>query len=145
GPDDIPATDGFLEIFAGCRAKIMGLAIGDRDLGRIALIVLIGRADQGKIVFIRNGEYDAPVIILEKIGARIGEFLAHHDMAALDKPDIVKLAVSLDTLQNLVGPWSGSIDQQTGANVLALMRASIFQRDRPAFAITAGCHDLGPG
>ncbi len=35
GPDNIRASDRLLEIFAGCRAKIVGLAIGDRNLGRV--------------------------------------------------------------------------------------------------------------
>ncbi len=35
GPDDIRASDRLLEIFAGCRAEIVGLTIGDRNLGRV--------------------------------------------------------------------------------------------------------------
>src|SRR5690606_25491949 len=125
GPDDIRASDRLLEIFAGCRAEIVGLTIGDRNLGRVTLIVLIGCANQGELILVGDGEYDTPVIVLEEIGTGIGELLAHHNMATLNKPDIVKLSISFDTLQNLVGPGTSSIDQQTSPNFLALMCTGI--------------------
>ncbi len=66
-------------------------------------------------------------------------------MAALNKPDIVKLSISFDILQNLVCPGTSSIDQQTSPNFLALMCTGIFERDGPVFPVTARRHDLGSG
>lgn len=74
-PDDILKAHRLLEILTGTRAEIIGFFIADRDLGRIAMIVLIGGTNQRKIVFVRDGEDDTSVIVLEEIGTWIGEFL----------------------------------------------------------------------
>ena len=61
---------------------------------RVALIVLIGGADQREIVLVGDGEDDAAVLVLEEIGARIVELLRHDDVAALDQPDIVDVVLA---------------------------------------------------
>src|SRR5690606_36373605 len=89
GPDDIVAPDGLGEIFAGRSAKIVDFRIADANTPRIALIVAVGRTDQRELFLIGNGEHDTPVRVLEEVGARIGELLLHHDVAALHEADIV--------------------------------------------------------
>ena len=47
GPDDLVLRDRLVEIFAGRQQEILGLAGGDLHIGGVALVILVGGADQG--------------------------------------------------------------------------------------------------
>ena len=59
---------------------------GGARLGGIAMIILIGRADQGEILLVGDGEEDAAVGVLEEIAALVIVELGHHDVRALHQP-----------------------------------------------------------
>jgi hypothetical protein len=86
--------DGCCEIFAGGVAQISDFGLADCGLVRVAGIVPVGRADQRELFFVGDREDDAPVAVLEEIGAWIVELLRHHDMAALHQPDIVHVVLA---------------------------------------------------
>ena len=54
--------------------------------GGIAVEVLVGGADQGEVLLVGDGEADAPVGILEDVGAVVIEEPVDDDVAALDEP-----------------------------------------------------------
>ena len=66
-------------------------------------------------------------------------------MATLHQTDIVQLPVAFHALQNLVGPWSGGIDQKAGMHGLTPAGFGIFQCDRPALPVAACGNDFGSG
>ena len=145
GPDDMLALDRLDEIFAGGGAEIIDLGIADFHLGRIAVIVLIGGADEGEILFVGNGENDAAIGVLEEVGARIVELLLHDDMAALHEADIVRIVAADDTGQHFIDPRTGRIDHEARANFLGGAGQAVLQRQRPVIRIAAGTDDFRTG
>ena len=107
------------EIFAGRVAQIVDLGVADdgTSCGSPA-IVLVGRADQRELVLVGDGEDDAPVAVLEEIGARIVEFLRDDDVAALHQPDIVDVVLADRARQHVVDPRTGGIDDQPRPDLL---------------------------
>ena len=65
--------------------------VGQRE--RALTVATVSRADQRELFLVGDGEDDAAVLVLEEIGARIVEFLAHDDVAALDEADIVHVVL----------------------------------------------------
>ena len=112
-PDDILPLNRLTKIFASSRTQIIAFGLGDFYFRRIPVIVLIRRADQREIIFIRNSENDTPVIILEEVRAVAIKFLTHNNMAALHKTHIMHLGQTFHTSQNTVHPRACRIDQQT--------------------------------
>ncbi|MNY70464.1 hypothetical protein D3C86_2085990 [compost metagenome] len=55
----------------------------------------------------------------------------------------MQLAITLNTLQNLVGPWTCCIDEKPGTNLFTRTRVNVFQRYRPSFMVTASGYDFG--
>jgi len=84
-PADRVAAYRRLKIFADRGQKIVGLLVADRRLGWVAVEILVGRADEGIVVLIRDGEADPPVRVLEDVGTVMIKDAIDDDMAALDQ------------------------------------------------------------
>src|SRR5690606_7449350 len=109
----------------------------------IAGKILIGGADQGKIILIGNGKDDAPVAVLEKISAWIIKFLAHNNMAALNKANIVALTQAKIIDQHMIDPWPCGIDQQLCLNAMTRAGLHILDLNMPQAILTLGCDNAG--
>src|SRR3954462_15006020 len=68
GPDDVRRQHRLFQVFAGRRTEILNLLRAGFHLGRIAVVVAIGGADQRKVVLIGNDEDDAAIGVLEHVG-----------------------------------------------------------------------------
>ena len=88
GPDHVLRQHRLGEILAGRSAEIVDLRGRRLHLGRIAVVIAVGGADQREIVLVGNGENDAAVGVLEDVGAVVIVKFPHHDMAALHQPDL---------------------------------------------------------
>src|SRR5581483_9221770 len=84
--------------------------------------VHIRRADEGELIFIRDGEDDAPVSVLKDVGEAVCEELRHDDVAALDQSDRSGGAHGRAIPHELIDPGSGGIDYGTGADGKGLLR-----------------------
>src|ERR1700730_5945181 len=69
GPDHVLRLDRLGQIFADGIAEVFDFLIGGFHLGRIAMVIAIGGADQREIVLIGNHKDDAAVAVLEHVGA----------------------------------------------------------------------------
>src|SRR6266404_832285 len=69
GPDHVLGPDRVRQIFAHGIAKVFYLFGRGFDLGRIAVVIAIGGADQREIVLVGNDEDNAAVAVLEHVGA----------------------------------------------------------------------------
>ena len=58
-------------------------------------MILICRADQGEITFVRDGENDAPILALKKVTLVVVKQPAGHDMTAPHQPDAPARIASL--------------------------------------------------
>ena len=132
GPDDIIATDRLFEIATGEFAQIVDFVLIDFDRGRIAVEIHIGGADQGKVIFIRDGKDNPAIAILEDIAIIMVKDFRHNDVAALDQTNVGlgfglhHAAIRFDQIRT---PRTGGIDQHfTGDNPVVLIAVII----RPA-------------
>ena len=66
--------------------QIVDLVVAGPDTGRIAPITHVGGADQAEILFVGKDEDNAPVAVLQDVGAFVGIEAGHHHVAALDHP-----------------------------------------------------------
>jgi hypothetical protein len=87
-PDNVGARQVFPEITVGGGDQILDLGLAGLHIAGVALVILVGCADQRKIVFIRNGEENSSVRILEEIAALVIVKLARNDMRTLHKPHL---------------------------------------------------------
>ncbi len=69
GPDHVLRLDRLCQIFADGIAEIFDFLRRRLHLGRVAVVIAIGGADQREIVLIGNDEDDAAVAVLEHVGA----------------------------------------------------------------------------
>src|SRR3979490_724536 len=69
GPDHVLGLDRFRQIFADGIAEVFDLFGRGFTLGRGAIAVAIGGADQREVVLVRNDEDDPAVAVLKHVGA----------------------------------------------------------------------------
>ena len=87
GPDDVVLEDRPPEILADRRDEIGDLGAVGRRLGGVAVIVLLGGADQREIVLVGDDEDVASVGVAEHVAAVVLVELRDDDVAALDETD----------------------------------------------------------
>src|SRR3569832_2588982 len=131
GPDHIGRLHRFGEIFADGGAEIFDLRRGRFHEGGIAVVVLIGGADQREVILIGNDEDDAAVAVLEHVGAVVIVELAHHDVRSLHEPHFRPRVDARSRRQHLFAPWAAGVDQHARADHRALAASSILRRHFP--------------
>ncbi len=73
--------------------------------------IFIGGADQGEFVFVRDGEDNPAIRILENIGALMVKQLVDNNMAAFDHANVFFGLGVGDMVLQLVKPGTGSVHQ----------------------------------
>src|SRR5690606_11951332 len=82
--DDVRGTHPMLEIVGHARQQVVALFVARGDDGRVAVVVDVGGADEDVVVLEGQHEHDAPVMVLQDVGAVVVEPLAHDQVTALD-------------------------------------------------------------
>ena len=131
GPDHIGGRDLLDEMIVDDLAEIGDLLGRYDDLGGIALIGLVGGADQRMVAFIGNGEDDAPVVVLEDIGLLALEQPRDDDVAALDQTQPLAMRQGERVLHEARDPGAGGIDEAAGPDRPALPRRDILDDGGP--------------
>jgi len=96
--------------------QVVGFFLGDADLGRVAGVLAVGRADDGELIHIRNGEHNPLVFVLQDKGIGCVIQFGHDQVAALDQANTVRRIQLQVVLDELGDPRAGSIDQGFAAN-----------------------------
>ena len=131
GPHHVLGLDRLGQIFADGIAEIFDFRSRRLHLGRVAIVIAIGGADQREIVLVGNHKDDAAVAVLKHVGAVMRIEFRHHDMGALHQPH---LGLGVDAgagRQHLLDPRSAGIDQRAGLNGAALAAGGVFDGDLP--------------
>ncbi len=144
GPDHVLGPHGHTEIDTRGGAEIGDLRRRRLRPRRVAVVVVIGRADQGEIVLEGDGEDEPPVACLEEIGARVVVFARDDDVAALHEPDVVHGAAAERLADHPVDPGTGRIDEEPCAHLRARAGLHVFEADPPDPALAPGVRDLRP-
>ncbi len=95
-------------------------------------------------MFVRNGEHDAPVRLLEDVGVIVIEQLGHHDVAALDQAQRVLMRHRRHLVQERHRPWPGRIGQCARLHGAAAAVA-VFELGVPEPGIAPGTHTARAG
>ena len=143
GPDHIGGRHGLGEILACEVAQIVPLGVGTARGQRVALVVQIGRADQGEILLVGNGKDDPPISALKKIAAVVVVKLARHDMRSAHQPDAGGGRSLRHIMQNIGDPRPRRVYQDAGT--VGLGDATAFGGDPPQPVLTFCLHDTGAG
>ncbi len=134
-PHHIGGHDHFAEITAGQFAQITDFLGIDRDRVGVAVIVVVGGADQREFLFKRNREHDAAVRMLEDVRIRMVVQFLDDDMAALDQAHGLARRLMRGGLQKMAGPRTGCINQAARVDAGAVA-VDATQRGAPPFALT---------
>ncbi len=137
-PDDVGRRYRPAQIVADRLKQIGFLLRGDRGVGGIAGIILIGGADQREVVLVRDGEADPAVGVLEDVAAVVPEQPPHHDVASFHKAN-ASLGVLPDHLaQHVRYPRPGSVHQHPGRRFL---QPAIRLQCQPPQPVQPPCRD----
>ena len=115
--DDVRRRDGAAEILRDSPAEIFGLGLADGDVRRVALERLVGGADQGEILLIRDGEDDSAVIVLQNVCLSSVILTAQHDVAAFDQARPLAAGEPGAVVQHVGDPRPRGIDQGARGNL----------------------------
>ena len=137
GPDHVLGLDGLAKVGVRGPAQIGDLVGACGDRAGIAVVVLVGGADQGEIALVRNGENHAAVPALEDVGVVVPEQLWHDDVAALDEAHRDRGISPQDLLRHQCDPGTGGIDEDAGGHDLAAAAAG-FERQPPDQPVAIG-------
>ncbi|MNV26284.1 hypothetical protein D3C71_1174020 [compost metagenome] len=100
------------------RLEQIGLFVGaGLYLRRVAVVVGIGGANQGEVLFERNREHHALVGLLEQVRTVMGKQARHHQVAALHQPHSQR-GIESRPFQHGTGPRPTGIDHAAGADAL---------------------------
>src|SRR5690606_34107820 len=120
------------------------LLVADVYLRRIAVVLAISGADHRVAPQIRNGEDNAPILVLHDIGLLALVQTRHDDVTALDQADAVRRVLFQAVANELRYPGPGSIDQRPGAQ-RETTPVFTLQLDMPDFADSPGAQALRAG
>src|SRR5215470_17124220 len=119
-------------------AEIGDLGLRYDDLGGVALILLVGRADQRMVALIRDGEDDTPIVVLQDVGLLTLEQPRDDDMAALDQPQALAMRQAEPMLDEVRYPGASGIDQAARLHRPALAAGEILDDGRPEPPVAPG-------
>ncbi len=124
--------------------QVLGFLVGNGDFRRVAAVLPVGGADQGKALQVRYAEDNALVFVLQDIGVFAFIQARHDQVAALDQANTIgriELEVVLDETGH---PRAGSIDQGACPNAL-LLAVGMQQVYLPQAIYTLGAQAAGAG
>src|SRR6202008_4740559 len=99
---------------------------------RLALDGDVGGADQREVALIGVHENDPLVVVLQQIGLVALPELPRDQMAALDQTDAAAAGRAGETLQSLLDPRTGGVDDATRGDGALLAPAAIAPSDVPS-------------
>ncbi len=113
---DVGAAQLMLEVRVDDGQQVIDLLVGDPYLCRIAVVLVVGGADQVELAEVRRDEHDAPILVLQDVGVVTLIEFRHDDMAALDQAHAVRRSLPELLFDERGYPRSGGVDQRAGAD-----------------------------
>jgi hypothetical protein len=108
-PDDVACGQVTLEVTIRRGQQVVHFGWVDGRRGRVAVELALRRADQCVVMLVRDGEDDATIGRLEKVGEAVIEQLRHDDMTALDQPWVTPGRHRRGLVQKIGNPRTGRV------------------------------------
>ncbi len=146
---DIGATQLMLEVRVDDGQQVVDFFVGDLHPRRVAVVLMVGGADQAELAEVRRDEHDAPVLVLQDVGVLTFIEFRHDDMAALDQAHAVRGCLPELLFDERGHPRAGGVDQGACADrkAAAILTFQMQVPERFAAARTDAASagvDMGP-
>ena len=126
--------------------QIVDLFVVDADLGRVALVAAIGRADQAETLLVGEHENDATILVLKNVGPIVVVESRHDQVAALNHADAVTRITLGIAFDEGFHPGAGGVDQHLAPMLVAFAGVPVFEADHPVprFLASLGAAGANP-
>ena len=140
GPDDIVTAKLFFKVRVIHFQQIVDFTLFNLHRFRIAFILYVGGADDGKFVHPRDHEHNTFIFVLQNVGLLLGMHARHHNMAAFDQANAIRRRQMHPVVEELFHPRAGGVNQAARLPAIFFAGIDIFRFHNPqaVFAASRG-------